>query len=376
MVSPLERGGWSTGQLLHQRIHQGDAHWNHVSDCCNTFLLLHLTDLGNGSAGAGPHTPKRRTCHLLFGLAPAGWGRDRTLVDRRVRPFHFLSIYSPIHSNFDAAAVSILRCWSGTFKWTEQRRIRVNSPDIPVGSGQLPFLPMADFLHLLRNVGKCWFGAPRWTLPQIIWIIRVSISNRIFAEVAAHLSIANKKWNLGVISLPMELCRNKVGHSKRQPRSTWRWMQFIFIHLIPFLLFRSTSSKWTTNSHPAPHRPTISTISARKSNNCRNMTTPSDYKVKTSPVPSHICKWVYHKLFPSFSYLNTKQLNFYDSDITKRRLIGVRWKRQKVKIRSNFQFGGHMVTNGPINRPMSWLMTQQNQKSPNVATPRQMSSSF
>ena len=109
----------------------------------------------------------------------------------------------------------------------------------------------------------------------------------------------------------MELCRNKVGHSKPQLRSKSRRMQFPFIHSIPFFLFRSTSSKSTTNSHSAPHRPTISTISARKSINCRNMTTPSDYKVKTSPVPSHqICKWVNRKLFPSFSDLIKKTIEF------------------------------------------------------------------
>jgi hypothetical protein len=33
---------------------------------------LHSTDLGDGSAGAGHHTPKRRISHRLFGLAPAG----------------------------------------------------------------------------------------------------------------------------------------------------------------------------------------------------------------------------------------------------------------------------------------------------------------
>ena len=93
--------------------------------------------------------------------------------------------------------------------------VHVNFPDIQVRSGQWPFRPMTDSSLLSMTIGESWFGAPRWTLPPIIWIIPVSISNWMFcSDVVAYLSSGNKKWILVDCSSPMELCWNKVGHSK------------------------------------------------------------------------------------------------------------------------------------------------------------------
>ena len=89
---------------------------------------------------------------------------------------HFpCSFCSSIHSNFGAAAVG-MRCLFGTWKWTEQCRIHANSQDIQIGCSQWPFRPTADCSHLPMRTGKCLCGAPRWVLPPIIWIIRVSVS--------------------------------------------------------------------------------------------------------------------------------------------------------------------------------------------------------
>ena len=145
--SPLECGRWSTVQLLRRRIRQGDAHWNDVHQ-----LLQHFSSFAFDRFGRWINPSQQP--HSEADLPSFVWiGTGELSLEQRAGSSSgsFVSLFSNLFVNsfhFGAADVGMAKCMFGTCKWTEQRRIHANSPDIRVRSGQFPFHPTAVSSHL------------------------------------------------------------------------------------------------------------------------------------------------------------------------------------------------------------------------------------
>ena len=161
-VSPVERGGWSTGKLLRRRIRQGDAHWNHVRR-----LLLQFSSFAFGRFG--PWIDSSQSPHSEADLPSFVWiGTGESRLEQRVGSLSgsFVSLFSDLFVNSFQFRCS--GCWDGeVYVWDMQVDGAVPNPQKLSGhSGgvwSVAFSPDGRFL-----------ASADWNGKVLVWCTKVN----------------------------------------------------------------------------------------------------------------------------------------------------------------------------------------------------------